>query len=1448
MSPRFRAGRFCSLAALLTAVALGVPFTAHSQPAQPKPAGQPAAPAPAAKPAAQPKPEAKPAAGQPAAAGAPAKPGQPATPAAATPTTTTSTPAAPRAPGGGANAPALAAACGARGGVIKTGAPKAPVNKGAPPPPPPTAAQLKALKILEDEAKEYQSGAKEFKDTLTKIVRHHYEERRRRVLSALDREISVEKRGLEDARDLAIKRLEEFIARYSGENAHPEATPDAMFRLAALYEERGRSRSEGELAAGLEPAIGLYNRIIREYPKYEEIAAVHYYLGHAYTDANRLEEGQQAWRALVCSNKYTVKPDPKDAGKSELQPLPQDHDDKFWIEWQNAHPIPLDQGGAKRGAVRGRAAAKGGVGAKDAELSYVDPYPPDCQPIAQATETGEEPRYLAEIWWQLGNWHFDQIDPRGGPYNLNRAVSAYQHSLEFKKPPIYGVSLYKLAWTYFKQQRYKTAVDWFVKLLHHADELEAKTGDPGADFRAEAYTYIAGSLTYVDFEGPPPEHPYVPRNDVLDVETNPLVAEEKMAIALQRIQDPQLIPQDKKWTVEIYKSLAQEFIEITQNRNAIAMLQLTLQKFPMNRDAPVMQNKVAELYDQLARLAPEGSAAKAEYSSKALEARTKLANYVGTTPWTDANRDDAEALQQAELLVRGGLKRAAADHTNAARAEYQKALELSDPEEQKRVLSKAIDEYRMAETGWAGYIEQDPQAMDGYESRFWLADARYWVVVLQVTVGRSPTAPEVNTACTSAVAVRDSNEDDKYMQPAGYYAVTVAERLLEDEYRKYDESNGAQGIEKRDEVRFTGEGDSRKHITDPIPPAVQTTIQARDEYVARVPPERDPHKNGLLYQIQAGDYYFVYGHFDKAKARYMPVYDAECGKSPWGYRAYEKLLDIAAFEGNEALSEKLTKGKVCAITEEDKAKDKGVRGKFGDAFAYRDAAKAFKEAEAMPDGPARNAKWREAAAKYRVALERAPDRDDAPEGAINGAYAYKQVGEYDKAIGMYELFISKYGSEKILQTLKNGDLKAQPPKPPEPKKYEDRVGYLKTAYDALAGSYVLFFNYPKAAETFDKISGVEHFKTADRRESAKQALQLYASLGDRQGLERTRRRFEQLGASPKEVAEADYIIATAELKKWDQYSADEGANQNARRNAQRAMDDYYARYQKKDAAAEYLVRSAYFAAKTRKAAKQRDADEWWRKTIAAFEVWRRLAPNKDGKSSALGSAEAGMAAEAEFTMLDEEITQKFDYESGHHHYKGTPVQVVNEYKADAVVAKQYYDRLQRIVDYYVSPEWATAAVARQGTLYDSLRTGLYNARPPDLVMFDKKQEALLKKAEESGNPDLQEKADAVRVQVQQAWRDRREKELDSADRVMVDRYSTAIVLARRYNVSNPAVTRAIRRLAFHTDTIGEAKMKQYTTGVKDLNYTEGMFPRMRPGMVTAPQPQGMPNPLPVLAQ
>lgn len=1303
---------------------------------------------------------------------------------------------------------------------------------------PPSDAQVAALERFQAEAVEYEQAASDYRSTLTLLVRHHYEEQRRRILEALDQDIEQEQDQLRVTRDGAIRRLEAFVARYSGHNTDATATPDAMFRLAALYEERARSDTKTDLSQGLLPAVALYRQIVEQFPGYAELAAVAYYLGHAYTDAGRLEEGQQAWRSLVCQNSYPLVSDPNDPAKLQLTPLPQDHDPQFWADWYNRNPVPLDQLAKQQRDVR-----RGGAGLEREELSFKDPYRA-CKPIPQQLEPGQEPRYVAEAWWQLGNFHFDQLDA-GGPYSFNRATSAYQHSTQLKKPPIYGVALYKRAWTNFKQQRYHTAVDGFVSLLRYADQQEAETGDPGADFRNEAHTYIAGSLTYVDFEGPGTNDPNIARSDVLDLELDPVAAEQKMAIAISRVQNPRIVPQDEKWTVEIYKALGQEFIDITQNRNAVAVLELALARFPLDRDAPKLQEKVAGLYEQLARLAPDGSAIRTEYTQRALEARTMLAAYVGTTEWTHANRDDTEALATAESLAKTGLQRAAADHTNQARSLVGRAREASGEADQRNLLERAINGYRMADTAWAAYIDRDPAALDSYESRFWLADARYWVAVLQVSLGRTPTAAEVTAARNAAIDVRDSTEDDRYLQPAAFYLVSMSDNLLKDAHREHKDSGGRRGVAPRDAVQFTAGGADRKFVSEALPPEVENSVLDRDGYNEAIVFEEDPQRNGPLYAFQAAEFYFVYGQFDEARQRFEPMMTEYCGKNEWGYKAWEKLISMSNFEANAKRSRELAEGRSCAFDEETKRAEEALRKPVRQGVAYLEARDIYDAAEKLPEGTERDAKWREAAAAYKVALDAAPDRDEAPEAAMNGAYAYKQVGEYDKAIEMYELFISRYGSDEKLRTVRDGDATAEPPVAPSPGKYEERVGFLKMAYDALASSNVLFFDYPQAASTFEKISSTEHFAAADRREASRQALTLASSLGDVSGMRRARERFAALGASPHDLAEADYVVASSALKAWDPASPNKGVNEQARVAAESSMRRYYEANARNPNAAEFLVEAAYWVAKSKRAAREAREAEWWEATKQAFEAFRRGAPTKpDGMNGALGTRQAAYAAEAAYVQLDDAIARAFDYDSGHQRYSGNTLEVLDQYRRAAVVAQAHYDALQRVVDEYASPEWATAAIARQGSLYDSLRSALYDVRAPALKMFDKKTEALLQRAENSDSAELQEQADAVRMRVETAWREARDRELDSADQVMVDRYGNAITLARRYNVQNPAIVKAIQRLAFFTDVIGEAKLSQYTGRVPSLEYTPGLFLRLRPGLVTAPRPEGMPPPAP----
>ncbi len=1336
-------------------------------------------------------------------------------------------------------------------------------------PPPPTPEQLEALKALQEEADVYAKDARDYRGTLTRIIKHHYEDKRRRILTVLDREIATEIKGLKAARDEAIKRLEAFVAKYQKPNDHPENTPDAMFRLAALYEEKAREEAdEVKIAPGQPPplpdlskAIALYKTIIGDYPTYEELAGVYYYLGHALYDEGRLEESLQVWRGLVCRNhfRYPVPPDPQDPSKDSIARLPQDHEQEWWYTWMSRHGEPMDVVRGKKGG----ATTDGGQDGGDDETSFRDPYPSTCEPLPQKAEEGEDPRYVAEIWWRIGDHHFEEIDPFGGPYNLNRAESAYRQSMRFKKPPVFGVSMYKLAWTFYKQQRYKTAVEQFVQLLHYTDEQEQLTGNPGADFRAEAYAYIAGSLTYVDFEGPGPKDPYIARNDIFDLENDPAIIEEKMHVAIDRVQDSTLIPQDRKWTVEIYKALAYEYKEYNQYHNLIDINEIILAKWPMHRDAPMVQNQIAETYEELAQQS-QSPTEREGFSKKALEARGKLVNYVATPgsspPWVEANKEDPEAIRRAEQLVRGGLRRAAADHTNAGRRWVAAARAAGDDAERDEAFETALNQYRLAAKAWGGYLLQDENAEDAYESRFWLADAYTNAVVIQIQLGRDPVAQEVKLAQEMARDVRDSNEDDKYLQPAAMMVVRIPQQLVALNYKRHEEGKG--GFEKRNELKTEGSGDDTKVVTETPPQPVLDMVKAFDEYVARVPLEQEPNQekpNHERFAYLAGEVPFLYGDFKEAKRRLGPIYAQQCGKTEYGYFAWEKLLTMANLENDFPTSEKLSRAaqqKSCAFTEDQKQTETAMSTDTIKTAFYKEAAAAYKAAEKMPDGPDRKKQWKKAAELYEAALKEAPDRKEAPEAAILGAQAYKEIGEYDKAIAMYELFIKEYGDDKKLEEVKNG----KPPEvKPNPTEYEERVKFLKVAYDALAEANVLFFAYRSAAQTYEKISTVSHFQAQDRRVAAYNAVSLYGKIGDRDKMNATKQRFFTMSPTEEEKAEIEWVVAELDLKEWDATSPDTGTNKAARQKASRSMDTFHRVFESNKAAAPFVVKAAYYAAKTRRAGNDPSFKKWCQSTVSAYERFKPVAGTTDaGRNKALGSEQADMAAECEYREIDEELKKNFDYDAGHHRYKGVITDVRSEFKDDIEKkAKGYYDRLQAVIEKYESRPWAVAARARQGSLYDSCRTGLYFANEPAVKLYTPKEDTVLKQLDDlcvnQGNDAACTKYDEFTAKRRTDWRQTKEQDLAAADTAMVRGYVEAILWARAWKVQVDAVDYAIRRLAFMTPVIGDPKLKQYSDGVQDpatksgFSYSDGMFLRMRRGLSTRVVTNPLPSPLPVIA-
>jgi tetratricopeptide (TPR) repeat protein len=785
-------------------------------------------------------------------------------------------------------------------------------------------------------------------------------------------------------------------------------------------------------------------------------------------------------------------------------------------------------------------------------------------------------------------------------------------------------------------------------------------------------------------------------------------------------------------------------------------------------------------------------------------------------------------------------------------------------------LSRAASEYKLAGIGWFGYLKQDENAPDAYESRYWLADSRRQYVRIQVVLHKlaaakfpEPSKKDVDEALAAAIDVRDSNEDDRFLDNAAFFVVDVSDVDRDLAYQRFEETRGTSGVQKREAVKFDSEDPATRKLTrDPIPPVVSQSIQARDEYVQRVPPNLDPQKNGIQYAFYAGETYFLYGHFDLARQRFEPMWKEHCGKDEFGYKAWEKLITMSNLEGNADLSTQLAeaeKKSSCAVSAEQTAKAGLIVNPTLQEAAFVNARRKFEEAKKAPAGPEKNRLWREAAALYEAALQAAPARDEAPEAAMNAAYAYKQVGEYNKAIELYNKFITEYGSDARLTALQKGDPKTKVA--PDPKKYAERVGYLGDAYDALGTTYYSFFNYQRAAETYEKVSGNERFAEQKRREAARNAMILYANMGQREKMMGEYRKLAKLNPTPDDKANGDYLVASFDYKQWDPKGS--GApNTQSRGAAEGSLMAYYQANRTSAGAGKYLVEAAYAVAKMKRTGGEGDWRTWYTNTINAWDNYKAKATvNKDGINEAQLAPYVDYAAEAAYTILDEEIVSKYE-QPDKHKYVGSVADVMGtvdektgkfkskgRYLVNAEEAQAYDKKLDDIQRKFTSLEWVPAIEARRGTLFDTLRSGLYFAKVKTL---NAQQQAALDGLRKSGRPDLEEKADAIEDAIKDAWRKKRDEELAGADELMVRHYANAVALGRKYNVRNALITKAIGRLAYYTDILGDANMSKYVTNTPDptnkgaskLGYTQNQYVQTRPGLAVLPPPQGNAKPLP----
>ena len=324
----------------------------------------------------------------------------------------------------------------------------------------------------------------------------------------------------------------------------------------------------------------------------------------------------------------------------------------------------------------------------------------------------------------------------------------------------------------------------------------------------------------------------------------------------------------------------------------------------MDPSAPETQNAIAEVYDLLVRQTKVGDERR-DYERKVLEARTALA---------EVHRRHAvgrrEQGQPGGAAARRGARahgpQGRGHHAHAQRAggASTQAAQTSDPKEQLRLTNYALQEYKLA----GHRLARVPEA--GRER------ARTRTRAGTSTPTLSTTACASRSSCTSStprqypepssqeIATGDQGGGRRARlgrgrpvhRQRGLFVVDLADVDRDLAFQRWKDSSGAQGIEPRKEPKLEGTEGVKKVVVDDIPDVIQKSMQARDEYVQRVPAERDKQGRAADYAFYAADQYYLYGHFKEAQQRFQAMYEQYCRKKPIGYEAWKRLLDMAPQE------------------------------------------------------------------------------------------------------------------------------------------------------------------------------------------------------------------------------------------------------------------------------------------------------------------------------------------------------------------------------------------------------------------------------------------------------------------------------------------------------------------------------------------------------------------------
>ena len=482
----------------------------------------------------------------------------------------------------------------------------------------------------------------------------------------------------------------------------------------------------------------------------------------------------------------------------------------------------------------------------------------------------------------------------------------------------------------------------FWNLVEWSDEERKRTGK-GSELRDEAIQYLAIGFAYDDWN----------ENQI----TDPL---EGLPRGIERVQDPKLLPQDRPFTSEVFFRLGYVYFDEAKYPEAIEIWRLSLKRWPMDPQAPEVQNSIALAYS------------RHNEQAEAIAARAKLSDYGEGSDWWEANKDHPVEQRRAEELAEDALVNTAIAHHQRAQELRRRCVELQEPD----LCTQAQEQYSLAALAYRGYIQRYPNSPHAYELNYNLADTLYW-------------SENYEDAAKEYASVRDSNLDDTYLSISARLAVESIKRLVE------KKSAGGE-LQVRTEPPVPAGTPPKVTPIEP-PELVQRLARARETYLARVDDAHDAEKVRDSYFYNNTLLLYLYGYWDSARQRFLAEFYGHCSgptADETGQVAWLNLRNMAVALneteevrrlGAELQSHKCTfsptGSAVASAVDCSKPENKDaplcVAGQDLTNLRYRDAVAIFARAE-KSSGDEQRALYEQAASELVKAVNDEPNHPQAP--------------------------------------------------------------------------------------------------------------------------------------------------------------------------------------------------------------------------------------------------------------------------------------------------------------------------------------------------------------------------------------------------------------------------------------------------------------------------------------